>query len=358
MKKKILSVLLGVALVASLVVGCGNAEKEDVVTESNENVEDVKEEASTGLDELEPVTIVFATPNATANIESVYAEKFIELVEKNSDGKITFDYTDGGILGSQLELVEGTMNGVYNMTCTSIDNLQSWIPEISVASLPCLFDNYEHCVRVFDGEFGAKVQELAKKENIEILNYEFCGFRNICSEKSITTLEECEGVLIRTPEVDTYIAMADTLGFSYVTMSWSEAYTSMNSGIIEAVEVPLQNIYEQGFYDLGQNVLMSRHIFNTNSIMVNADFMNGLPEAYQQIIRDAAKEIETEERATCEKNENDYITKLEEKGCTINEWEEASFVEIQERFTSYWTEKADSVGGEVGEMLQMIIDSK
>ena len=101
---------------------------------------------------------------------------------------------------------------------------------------------------------------------------------------------------------------------------------------------------------------MSNHIFNTISLHINADFMNSLPEAYQQIIRDAAVEIEAEERAQCIADEEGYIQKLEEAGCAINEWDEASYAELQERFIGYWSEVAAEVGGE--DALQMIIDAK
>lgn len=316
-------------------------------------------EATYDVADCDPVTIVFATANASANIESIYAEKFIDKVEELSQGKITFDYTDGGVLGTQLELIEGTMYGVYDMTCTSVDNLQNWIPEVAVASLPCLFDSYEHATRVFDGEFGEKIAAMSREEmGIDVLNYEFCGFRNICSKKEIKTLDDCKGVLIRVPEVQTYITMMDLMGFSYVTMSWSEAYTAMNSGIIEAVEVPLQNIFEQGFYDLGKNIMMSRHIFNTNSIMVNSSFLDGLPEVYQQILRDAAKEITDEERVACEEKEAGYLVSLEEQGCAIHEWDQASYDQLQETFAAYWNEAASAAGEGAVAMLEQVIADK
>jgi TRAP-type C4-dicarboxylate transport system substrate-binding protein len=43
---------------------------------------------------------VFAIPNGATNIETVYAEKWMDLVGERSEGKITFDYTNAGALGS------------------------------------------------------------------------------------------------------------------------------------------------------------------------------------------------------------------------------------------------------------------
>ena len=308
---------------------------------------------------IEPIKINFATANASANIESVFAERFIELCGELSNGAITFDYTDGGILGTQLELVEGTMYHVYDMTCTSVDNLQSWIPAISVASYPCLIDSYETGEKVFDGEFGETIKQMSHEQvGIDLLNFEWCGFRNICSEKEIKNLADAKNVLIRVPEVQTYIDLVTLMGFSPVTMSWSEAYTSMNSGIINAVEVPLQNIYEQGFYDLGKYVLMSRHIFNTNTIMANSDFMANLPEATRAIIEEAIKQATEEERIECQAREQRYIDSLKEVGVTINEWDEDSYNELQAKFANYWETSASAIGDQAIEFLNMIKAAK
>ena len=306
-----------------------------------------------------PITVVFATANATANIESVYANRFMELVQEYSNGQISFDYTEGGVMGTQIELVEGTMYGSYDMTCTAIDNLQTWVPEVTVSSMSTLIDSYEMAEKVFDGEYGATISQMIRDQaDIEVLNYMWCGYRNVCSKKEITTLEDAKNVLLRVPEVKTYIDFAKLTGFSGVTMSWNEAYTSMNSGIIEAVEVPLQNIYEQGFYDLGSYVLMTRHIFNTNSIMASAAFMDGLPEVYQQIIRDAAKQAALEERVACQENEQNYISQLQEKGVTINEWDEASYNQLMETFTAYWQETAQEINDTAVEYLNLILACK
>ena len=308
---------------------------------------------------IEPITITFATANATANIESAFAERFIELCGEMSDGAITFDYSDGGLLGTQVELVEGTMYGSYDMTCTSVENLTSWVPEVAVMSNPCLIDDYDHGARVYDGEFGENIKALVKDvANIDVLNFEWCGFRNICSEKEITNLADTKGVLIRVPEVQAYMDFTSMMGFSYVAMSWSEAYTSMNSGIIQAVEVPLQNIYEQGFYELGSNVLMSRHIFNTNSIMANGDFMDNLPEATKAIIEAAIVQATEEERIECAAREQSYVEKLEEVGCSINYWDEESYNELQKVFGEYWTNKAESISDKAVELLGYAVDCK
>ena len=146
--------------------------------------------------------------------------------------------------------------------------------------------------------------------------------------------------------------------FSGVTMAWSEAYTAMNSGIIDAVEVPLQNIYEQGFYDLGKYVLMTGHIFTANCIMANGAFMDSLPQVYQDIIRDAAAEAEAEWRAEAQNREQGYIDSLKAEGVTFNEWDSASYEELTAKFSEYWIANAEAISPKAVEYVEAILACK
>ena len=357
--KKVIAMLL-VATMALSLVACGSKEEapaEEPKTEEEAPAEEPAAEGEYAIEGLDEVTIVFSSAAAPSTIDSIYANRFMEVVTEKSNGQIKFDYTDGGVLGTLAELAEGIVNGVCDMTVMDVANFQSWVPETKLVSMPCLFDGYEHADRVYDGEFATYIEDaLLEKAGVEVLNWEYAGFREILSKDPITSLADCEGVIIRSPEVETYTTMMNLIGFTYVTMASSEMYTSLNTGIIDAIEQPLNPIYEQGFYEIANNLLMSNHIFNTISLHINADFMNNLPEAYQQIIRDAAEEIEAEERAKCKADEEGYIAKMEEAGCTITEWDQESYDELQVRFQEYWGKVAAEVGGE--DALQMIIDAK
>jgi TRAP-type transport system periplasmic protein len=292
-----------------------------------------------------PITIIFATPNGPNNIESVYAQKWIELVGKLSNGLIRFDYTNGGALGSYAELLEGVQYGVYHMTITDVSYIQSYVPESVILSLPALFDDYDHAEKVFSGEVGKWYADLvASKTNLQLLNYYFCGFRYVLSKKPIQTLADCKGVLIRSPQIKVYTDLLGLMGFSYVTMAWSEAYTAMSTGVINAVEVPLQNLYEAGFYDLGKNITGTRHLLSVNNIVANKNFWAGVPAVYRQIMADALKQTTDEEHQAVAAKEADYLAKLKDKGCTYYEFPAASRKELTQRFSTYWNAQVAGLG--------------
>ena len=353
--KKALALILCLCMVLAL-AACGQKS----VVETAQPTAEASSDVADPLAALDPVEIVFAIPNGATNIETVYAEQWMELVTERSEGKITFDYTNAGALGSYAELLEGVQNGVYNLTITEPSYVQTYVPESVVFSLPMIYGSYDEATEILDGEVGQTYNALVEEEsNLKLLNYFYCGFRYVCSQEPIESLADCKGVLIRSPQIDTYTDLLGLMGFSYVTMAFSEAYTAMQTGVIEAVEVPLQNIYEAGFYDLGKYVCATRHLLSVNCITANGDFWAGLPAEYVEIMETALAEVTADERAQCAVNEENYVTKLEAEGVTFTDFDDASKAELLQIFSDYWTEKVGALNSDTAtQMLNDILAIK
>ena len=355
--KKTLALLLDLVMVVAL-CACGqSAPAASTTTSTAENTTATETEAG-GIDALEPVTIIFATPNANANIESEYAQKWIKAVEEASNGKIKFDYTDSGALGNYEELLEGTVNGVYDLTITEPSYIETYVPESALLSLPMLYGSYEEAGWILDGEVGQWYGELCRNAGIEVLNYFYCGFRYIISENEITSLDTAKNVIIRSPNIQTYLDTLQMLGFKCETMAFSEAYTAMETGVISAVECPLQNLYSTGYYQLCPYLLGSRHMLSANCIVANEQFWSNLAPEYKEIMTSALEGITAEERVECAAREQQFLEDFAAKGTTFNEFDDASKAKINEMFSAYWTEKVQSLGDEAVEKLNLIIEHK
>ena len=363
--KKLLALLLALVMVFSL-CACG-AKEEAPAAPAEEAPAAPAEEAPAApvaegeydLTGCKPVKLVFANPSSSTEVQSIYAKQFCEMVTEKSQGLITFEYSDGGTLGTIQELLDGTNMGIYDFCLADTSFFETWVPEAVVVTMPFLTDNFDHANKVFNSEVGDWFNGLVMDAtNLRIMGYGFTGFRYILSENEIDSLEDCEGTLIRSPEINVYTDLLSMMGFSYVTMAWSEAYTAMSTGIVNAVECPLMNLYEQGFYSLGQNIYNTRHLLSVCTYVMNDDTYNSLPDVYKQIIDDCMAEAIVGERETCAANEAGYMEKLEAEGCVFHDLEGESYDRIQEMFGEYWMTRAAEFGGEAADMLQVVIDLK
>ena len=310
----------------------------------------------TGCD---PVKVVLPTAVSGSALESGYLEQWMEDVTERSGGQITFDYTNGGALGSFEELLEGTDSGVYDMSLITLSYYETYVPEAAILSFPFLIQDYDDARDVLNGQVGDWLKNKAlENTNTGWMGYLMCYFRWVNTSTEISTLEDCQNVLIRVPTTQITIDTFDKMGFSTVPLPFSDIYTAMSTGVVNGVETSGESIYNYGFCDYAKYVCKSNHQPIIESVIYNQDFWNGLPEVYRQIMTDAMEDMLAEEWAASESREEGFSDLLvSEKGVTVTEFSEESMKEIQEVFTDYWYDKAKSISEETSEMLTWEIDT-
>ncbi len=313
-------------------------------------------ESSYDLTGCEPLKVLFPCPNGATALDTVYTEKWMGLVTERSGGLITFDYTNSGALGSPAELMDGVDMGAYDMSVIDLANFDSYVPQVDVLCLPYIIKNYEHAQKVYGGAPFTWVSGLVgDKMNVVMLNTFLMGFRDVLSKDPLTTLDDCKDYLIRSPAVELYLEALGRLGFSCTTISYSEMYSAMSAGIIDAVETTLNVLYESGYYDLGKYILATRHFFACSQVIANTEFWAGLPDVYKQIMTDALDEVVAEEWAYSAQMEEHYKALFEEKGVTVTELSDEDHAKILAIFDDYWKERAASMGEGAAEMLATLI---
>ena len=224
-----------------------------------------------------------------------------------------------------------------------------------------LYSSYDEVTSVLDGEVGQWYNGLVSENaGLEILNYFYCGFRYIITQDEVTSLDDIKanGIIMRSPNIQVYLDTLQTLGFKCETMSFSEAYSAMETGVITAVECPLQNLYSSGYYNLCDYLLGTRHIFSSNCIVANGEWWNSLPAEYVEILTSTLAEITAAEREQCVTNEQDLLAAFETEGVVFNEFDAESMAKINEMFAEYWTAKIEPIGAEAVDMLNVIIAAK
>jgi TRAP-type C4-dicarboxylate transport system substrate-binding protein len=75
----------------------------------------------------------------------------------------------------------------------------------------------------------------------------FQGFRTLTSNVEIHTLADCKGLDIRVVESPTPIALWTALGANPTPLAFSEVYTALQQGVVDAQENPTELIYSQKF---------------------------------------------------------------------------------------------------------------
>ena len=118
----------------------------------------------------------YAYPLATASPEDtvtqIYAEKFVEEVDRLSEGRIKIQVYPNSVLGGDRELLESCYDGDIPFIIQNTAPQVTFIPDTAIFDAPCIFEDLEEVRKtVDDPEFFAQIQESYRDSGYELLGY-------------------------------------------------------------------------------------------------------------------------------------------------------------------------------------------
>ena len=193
----------------------------------------------------------------------------------------------------------------------------------------------QHPHDALDGDFGQYLsQKLLDTCNIINLGYADVGFRNITnSKKEIKIPEDLKGLKIRTMTNPLHVEYFTALGAIPTPMSFSELFTALQQKTVDGQENPTALIYNNGIYEVQKYMTITEHVWTSCPMCIAADFFNGLPSDYQELIKEAAAATISYQRELITQQNADLASKIEEAGVkvtTLTDDEKAAFKKVAE----------------------------
>lgn len=149
------------------------------------------------------------------------ASRFKEIVEKNSNGRITVNLYASSQLGSEPEMWEGMQIGTCDMAVMTNAYVSSYVRANGALDLPFIFTDLDQAREVLDGEFGQALIDNMEGTGVTCLAYSEGGFRQLCTKKAgIWTPEDLKGMKVRCMETKIYLSAYEALGVNATPMAW------------------------------------------------------------------------------------------------------------------------------------------
>lgn len=223
--------------------------------------------------------------------------KFAELVDEKSDGRIEIEVFHGGQLGSGVETFEAVKNGYLDFAGDSFANLATITPAFEIFHFPFLFESRAQMLSALNSD---KVQaqvngELADVGLVWFSTYEIGGPRNVgTSNKRIESAADLEGMKFRASRSPLEIGSHEAWGAAGVTVDWPGTPEAVRLGMVDGLTVPYASFYSAKFHegDLINYILDLNFQNYALVIAANADKMAALPEDVRTILEEAASEAQ------------------------------------------------------------------
>lgn len=332
--KKVLMLMLLISLM-SLISACGDS---DSVNGDDGNGKAKKIKIGIGLTEDHP--------------QYKGIERFKEVVEEKTDNGITVELYPNGQLGGDREMIQAVQAGTQEVTVPSTAPLANFVPEFNVLNFPFLFPDLETADQILDGEIGDKLLETLENKDMVGLGFWEEGFYNVTNDKRpIESVEDFDGLKIRTMENGILIDAYKELGANPTPMSLGEVYTALQQGTVNGQTNPLSQVYSSNFYEVQDYVSSTHEFYGTWPFLMNKDFYDSLTEEEQAIVTEAEKEARDYQRKLSREDEEGYLEKLEDEGMKYNEVKPEEMQKMKEKVQSVLDENAEEVPGDITQEL-------
>ena len=246
-------------------------------------------------------------------------KKFAELVAQRSNGRITIDVFPGAQLGEEKAVIEQVQLGAIEFTRVSASPLGEFNKQMSVFSLPYIFDSEEHMWKFLKGEMGEKMLNDLQPSRMKGLAYYTGGARSFYSLKPLTGIDSLKGQKIRVMQNKINMEMVAALGASATPMPAGEIFSALQTGVIDGAENNYPTFVAQNHYQTAKNYITDAHQRIPEVLIMSKVVWDKLSPEDQKLIKQAALDSVDYQREVWAKTEKEAETKIREAGVTITE---------------------------------------
>ncbi|MBI5780323.1 MAG: DctP family TRAP transporter solute-binding subunit [Rhodocyclales bacterium] len=279
--------------------------------------------------------------------------RFIELVQKKSNGRIAIKPYYNAVLGNDVQVTSALQGGSIEFTVPQTSTLTGLVPQFEALDLPFLFANEAEAEKVLDGSPGQKLLTLLPSKGLVGLAYWENGFFVFTNTKHpITRLEDFRGLKIRAVQSKLSMDTLSALGATPVALPVPEIYTALETKTVDGQSTPPAVIYALKFHEVQNYVSVTNHAYGAFIPLASKKFWDKLSEDDRRILMEAARETAVFQRGLAREKNRLAMQKMEEAGLKVNEISSEERQRMKAATGAIWTEYRKST--EVGRILEEI----
>lgn len=278
------------------------------------------------------------------------SERFKELVEEGSEGRITVEiYPNSELYGDEDEL-QALQSGSVQMLAPATAKFTTIAPAIQVLDLPFIFDSVDEIPEVAspDTNVGQAIfeNEDLRNRNIRVLGLWDNGLKQLSSDTEMRSPEDLQGLEFRIQPSDVLRSQFRAWGADATPLAFAEVYNALQQGVIDGQENPYSNIESQNMHTVQDYITASNHGYIGYVLTINEEFYQSLPDDLKEVVDDSAAEASAYNREIAEEVNNEALRVIEEEGSTeiieLTDEERQAFKDAV--VPSVWEEYSDVIG--------------
>ena len=260
------------------------------------------------------------------NIDSAsnkFAKKWLDLVNKRTNGELAFDIKAGTIGGGK-DVLDGTALGtvhVYNGAYTGLR-------EFDVFYAPYFARDSNHAQKIANGLLYDKLNTAVQKRysGLRYLSVARAGPWKLFTKEKLESFDDLKGMKIRAPSIEGVIAGLEQVGAKPTVIPFNELYGALQQGVVDGMATLGNLMISQKFYEVTKYCYQNDWGIGLDKQMMNVSAWNSLSKEQQSILVDTFNELEPQDffRATADAETTNFAKWRELNGADTTPMLDAS----------------------------------
>jgi tripartite ATP-independent transporter DctP family solute receptor len=281
-----------------------------------------------------------------------HALMFKEAVEKKTGGKVQVEVFGNRQLGDDRQILEATVAGTIDASLAS-SVLYSLVVKkagFDALQLPFLLSSYDNLAKLLTSSEAQALLDDLSGAGLKGLSIGEGGMRHFLSEKGpVLRAADFKGLKTRIVPVPLHKAIWEAVGVSPVGIAYGEVYTSLQTHVIDAVEINASSVNGENLWEPAKHYTLTGHYFWPGVISYNKARFDRLPAEVQKALVDAGREVIVPQVMFAKSDEASATEQLRKKGVNVYKFSDLAQIRSQTRpIVDQWAAKDKAIANLIG----------
>jgi tripartite ATP-independent transporter DctP family solute receptor len=254
-------------------------------------------------------------------------QHFADIVRDRTGGAIEIAIFPDGQIGQEVNLVAQVRAGKLDFVKASASALERSASAYRVFSLPFVFRDRAHWMRVTTNSVGESILASTASIGLVGLTYYDAGARSFYGGKPVAHPDDLKGLKIRIQQSPIMARLMRLFGAQGIEMAWDQVYTALKLGLVDGAENNISALIVGRHGEVVTHYSFNEHTMVPDVFLMSAERWQSLTPAHRTIMREAARASFERMNELWSAFEVDARKKAEQMGVTFTRPDKTPFAE-------------------------------
>ncbi|HET7304090.1 MAG TPA: TRAP transporter substrate-binding protein DctP [Segeticoccus sp.] len=284
------------------------------------------------------------------DFRALLADQFADKVSKATDGEVTIRVYPSASLVKPDQQYKALQQGTIDASVFPLDYASGIVPAYDITLMPAIIKNHEEARKWKDAEIGKRIDDLTQKNGARILTWIWnAGAIGVRKGPPVVSPDDVSHGQVARAAGTRVEQMLKRAGYSITSMSSSEIYSAMQTGVLDVAVTSTGSFRSYRIYEQTSSYTSpfkgNTFWFMFEPLIIGTDQLEQLSDDQQKAVIKAGQELQefgyTESEADDEKTEKAF----KDAGNTIAHMDDAAHEKWQQISKPVWDNFASGVDG-------------